>query len=37
MDIQGKKVVLKWDSGYSGQFVLKYGNSEKTIVVESLF
>ena len=34
---EGKKVTLKWDSGYSGQFVLKYGSSEKTIVVESLF
>jgi hypothetical protein len=34
---QGKKVTLKWDSGYSGQFTLKYGKSEKTIVVESLF
>lgn len=37
MNVQGKKVVLTWNSGYSGQFVLKYGSSEKTIVVESLF
>lgn len=33
----GKRVTIKWMSGYSGQFVLKCGNSEKTIVVESLF
>lgn len=33
----GKQVTLKWDSSYSGEFVLRYGNSEKTIVVESLF
>ena len=33
----GKKVVIQWISGYSGQFVLKCGNAEKTIVVESLF
>ncbi len=26
-----------WDSTYSGQFVLEYGNYQKTIVVESLF
>jgi hypothetical protein len=30
-------VTLSWESGYSGQFVLKYGESEKTIVAESLF
>lgn len=34
---QGKKIAIIWQSGYSGQFVLKYGSSEKTIVVESLF
>jgi hypothetical protein len=33
----GKKITLKWLSGYSGQFVLKCGTAEKTIVVESLF
>ncbi len=32
-----KKVVLKWMSNYHGQFVLKHGSSEKTIVAESLF
>ena len=32
-----KKVVLKWNSGYSGQFDLYYGPHKKTIVVESLF
>lgn len=30
-------VTLKWDSTYSGQFDLYYGNLSKTIVVESLF
>lgn len=33
----GKKVKLKWDSSYSGQFDLYYGDFKKTIVVESLF
>jgi hypothetical protein len=28
---------IMWDSTYSGQFVLSYGDYEKTIVVESLF
>lgn len=32
-----KKITLKWDSPYSGQFELYYGNYSKTIVVESLF
>lgn len=32
-----RKMTLTWRAGYSGQFVLKYGNCEKTIVVESLF
>ena len=32
-----RNVVLKWDSSYSGQFDLHYGNYSKTIVVESLF
>lgn len=30
-------VQLKWNSSYSGQFVLHYGNYSKTVVVESLF
>lgn len=30
-------VTIKWISSYSGQFVLSYGEYEKTIVVESLF
>ena len=33
----GKSIVIKWTTTYNGQFVLKYGNEEKTIVVESLF
>ena len=32
-----KKVSLKWDQSYSGQFDLYYGEYSKTIVVESLF
>lgn len=28
---------IKWDSTYSGQFSLLYGDYEKTIIVESLF
>ena len=32
-----RNVVLKWDSSYSGQFELYYGDFSKTIVVESLF
>lgn len=30
-------VTLTWTAGYSGQFVLHYGDYKKTIVVESLF
>lgn len=33
----GNKVELIWTTTYSGQFILKYRNLEKTIVVESLF
>lgn len=32
-----KKIMIQWTKSYSGQFVLKYGSYEKTIVVESLF
>ena len=47
--VQGKNLPLKiekiddytldimWDSTYSGQFILSYGDYEKTIIVESLF
>lgn len=35
---RGRSVItLKWDSSYSGQFELKYGDFSKIIVVESLF
>ena len=30
-------IKIKWDKLYSGQFVLKCGDIEKTIVVETLF
>lgn len=32
-----KKISLKWDSSYCGQFELSFGNYTKTIVAESLF
>ena len=32
-----RKVSLKWDSSYCGQFDLFYGEHKKTIIVESLF
>ena len=32
-----RNIRLKWDSPYSGQFILNYGSYSKTIVVESLF
>ena len=32
-----RNVKIKWDSSYSGQFELYYGNMSKTIIVESLF
>ena len=32
-----KEITLKWNSSYSGQFELKYGDISKTIIVESLF
>ena len=32
-----QKIILKWNSSYSGQFDLCYGDIVKTIVVESLF
>ena len=35
--IDNKIITLTWEKSYSGQFVIKYGNSEKTLVVESLF
>jgi hypothetical protein len=31
------EVTVTWNSNYSGQFELVYGNITKTIVVESLF
>lgn len=35
--INGKEITIKWLKTYSGEFVLQYGATEKTIVVESLF
>ena len=37
VEINGKEITLKWTTTYRGQFVLRYGDKEKTIVVESLF
>lgn len=36
-EIDGKKITIKWENNYSGQFTINYGLSSKTIVVESLF
>lgn len=33
----GKYIKIKWTKTYNGEFTLKYGKYEKTIVVESLF
>lgn len=35
--VEGKTIKIKWLKSYSGEFVIKYGKFEKTIVVESLF
>lgn len=35
--IDGNKITIKWDTTYSGQFILSFGDVKKTIVVESLF
>ena len=37
IDDELTKIEIQWDNSYSGQFELKYGDSVKTIVVESLF
>ena len=36
-NINGTKITIKWDASYSGQFELSFGDTKKTIVVESLF
>ena len=33
----GKEITIKWLKNYSGEFVLRYGVAEKTVVGESLF
>lgn len=35
--VDGKSITVTWLKTYSGEFELCYGNSKKTIVVESLF
>ena len=35
--INGKTITVKWIKTFSGQFTIRYGRSEKTVVVESLF
>ena len=35
--VDGKSITLTWESTYRGEFILAYGDIEKTIVVESLF
>ena len=36
-ELNPQHIKIRWESPYSGQFILKYGSYEKTIVVESLF
>lgn len=36
-NIEDNKLILIWNSSYTGQFVIKCGGKEKTVVVESLF
>ena len=33
----GNTISIKWNTTYGGEFILKYGSAEKTIVIESLF
>ena len=35
--VEGNTLTLRWTTTYTGQFVLRCGDKEKTIVVESLF
>lgn len=35
--INNKEILIKWLKTYSGQFIIKYGSAEKTIMVESLY
>lgn len=37
VDVNDKDISLKWTTTYTGQFILAFGDIEKTIVVESLF
>ena len=34
---ENKKIVLQWTAIYSGQFDLSFGNTVKTIIVESFY
>lgn len=37
VNIDGKTINIKWKTTYGGQFVLSYGSTERTIIVDSLF
>ena len=37
VEIDGKEMRIKWNTTYGGQFDLAYGESKRTIVVDSLF
>jgi hypothetical protein len=37
VNIDDKQIHIAWNTNYGGQFVLKYGTAEKTVVVNSLF
>ena len=35
--IEGKKIKVKWQQSYGGQFTLRYGSAERVIVVDSFY
>lgn len=37
VDVKDRQINIKWNTNYGGQFVIKYGTAEKTVVVDSLF
>ena len=37
VEVNGKEIRIKWNTTYGGQFDLSYGDSKRTIVVDSLF
>ena len=37
LDINDTEVIVTWNALYSGQFILRYGNQHRLIIVESMF